>query len=164
MSDSVERLRTPSIVMREGILNLVDEAANELEALHQRVAELEYFVTKVNLHEGEFIKLEQQLATCEKERKDGWIQAEHVARELAASQRYAKQLREALEKVMKSENRWPDFVIEALSLPRDTSALDALHMGLENCRLLAARHRKEDWALLILGFCAEAGVVGSVTR
>lgn len=36
--------------------------------------------------------------------------------------------------------------------------------GLENCRLLAARHRKEDWALLVLGFCAEAGVVGSVTR
>jgi hypothetical protein len=41
---------------------------------------------------------------------------------------------------------------------------DELRMGLENCRLLAARHRKEDWALLILGFCAEAGVVGSVTR
>ena len=36
--------------------------------------------------------------------------------------------------------------------------------GLENCRLFAARHRKEDWALLILGFCAEAGVAGSITR
>lgn len=41
---------------------------------------------------------------------------------------------------------------------------ERMHFGLENCRLLAARHRKEDWALLILGFCAEGGVVGSVTR
>jgi hypothetical protein len=42
--------------------------------------------------------------------------------------------------------------------------IERLTMGLENCRLLAARHRKEPWALLILRFCAEAGVVGSVTR
>ena len=41
---------------------------------------------------------------------------------------------------------------------------DELLAALENCRLLAARHRKEDWALLILGFCAEGGVVGSITR
>ena len=41
---------------------------------------------------------------------------------------------------------------------------DELLAALENCRLLAARHRKEDWALLILGFCAECGVVGSITR
>lgn len=39
-----------------------------------------------------------------------------------------------------------------------------LRFGLANCRLFAARHRKEDWALLILGFCAEGGVVGSITR
>ena len=39
-----------------------------------------------------------------------------------------------------------------------------LTQGIENCRLLAARNRKEAWALLILGFCAEAGVVGSITR
>ena len=42
--------------------------------------------------------------------------------------------------------------------------LEKLRNGLENCRLFAARNRKEDWALLILGFCADAGVVGSVTR
>lgn len=42
--------------------------------------------------------------------------------------------------------------------------LDMLRFALENCRLLAARHRKEDWALLILGFCAEGGVTGSITR
>lgn len=41
---------------------------------------------------------------------------------------------------------------------------ERMRFGLENCRLLAARHRKEDWALLILGFCAEAGVAESVTR
>lgn len=41
---------------------------------------------------------------------------------------------------------------------------DKLRFALENCRLLAARNRKENWALLILGFCAEGGVVGSVTR
>lgn len=43
-------------------------------------------------------------------------------------------------------------------------ACEKMRFALENCRLLAARHRKEDWALLILGFCAEGGVVGSVTR
>ena len=42
--------------------------------------------------------------------------------------------------------------------------IEKLRNGLENCRLFAARNRKEDWALLILGFCAEAGVVGSITR
>jgi len=42
--------------------------------------------------------------------------------------------------------------------------IEQLTIGLENCRLFAARNRKEDWALLILIFCAESGVVGSVTR
>lgn len=41
---------------------------------------------------------------------------------------------------------------------------DELHYALENCRLFAARNRKESWALFILGFLAEAGVVGSITR
>ena len=42
--------------------------------------------------------------------------------------------------------------------------MEKLRLGLENCRLLAAKNRKEDWALLILRFCAEAGVAGSITR
>ena len=42
--------------------------------------------------------------------------------------------------------------------------VEQIRIGLENVRLFAARHRKEDWALLILGFCSEAGVVGSVLR
>ena len=42
--------------------------------------------------------------------------------------------------------------------------IEKLRNGLENCRLFAARNRNEEWALLILGFCAEYGDVGSVTR
>jgi hypothetical protein len=42
--------------------------------------------------------------------------------------------------------------------------VEQIRLGLQNCRLFAARHRNEDWALLILGFCAEAGEVGSITR
>lgn len=41
---------------------------------------------------------------------------------------------------------------------------EKLRFALENCRLLAARHRKETWAPLILGFCAEGGVAGSPLR
>ena len=82
---------------------------------------------------------------------------------------------------------------EALALPHDTSALDAyvakrLHdmacdkgllriqveeltrqrdlavEALENCRLLAARHRKEEWAGHIMRFCKDAGLSGLPTR
>lgn len=60
---------------------------------------------------------------------------------------------------LKSQPAQPDPKDEALRLE-----VEKLRFGLENCRLLAARHRKEDWALLVLGFCAEAEVVGSVTR
>jgi hypothetical protein len=35
---------------------------------------------------------------------------------------------------------------------------------LENCRLFAARHRKEEWARTILRFCAEGGATGSPLR
>lgn len=36
--------------------------------------------------------------------------------------------------------------------------------ALENCRLFAARHRKEEWAKTILRFCAEGGATGSPLR
>lgn len=36
--------------------------------------------------------------------------------------------------------------------------------ALENCRLLAARHRKEDWARDILRFCAEGGSTSDPLR
>ena len=41
---------------------------------------------------------------------------------------------------------------------------DDLLAALENCRLLAARHRKEEWATHILRFCGESGVIGSPIR
>lgn len=43
---------------------------------------------------------------------------------------------------------------------RHTAELQAL----ENCRLYAARHRKEDWAATILRFCADGGATGSPLR
>ena len=36
--------------------------------------------------------------------------------------------------------------------------------ALENCRLLAARHRKEEWAGHIMRFCKDAGLSGSPIR
>ena len=39
-----------------------------------------------------------------------------------------------------------------------------LRDALENVRLLAARHRKEEWAGHMLRFCADAGVTGSSLR
>ena len=41
---------------------------------------------------------------------------------------------------------------------------DELLAALENCRLLAARHRKEEWAGHVLRFCVESGVAGEVMR
>lgn len=46
----------------------------------------------------------------------------------------------------------------------NTPSYDALWNALENCRLLAAKRPKEDWARNILRFCADAGVNGSVLR
>jgi hypothetical protein len=40
----------------------------------------------------------------------------------------------------------------------------SITQALENCRLLAARHRKEEWAQTVLRFCSEAGVAGSPLR
>ena len=36
--------------------------------------------------------------------------------------------------------------------------------ALENCRLLAARHRKEEWAQHILRFCEEGGATANTLR
>jgi hypothetical protein len=36
--------------------------------------------------------------------------------------------------------------------------------ALENCRLFATRHRKEEWAKTILKFCSEGGATGSPLR
>ncbi len=41
---------------------------------------------------------------------------------------------------------------------------EVMQMALENCRLLAARHRNEDWAKHILRFCEEGEVKAEVLR
>ena len=41
---------------------------------------------------------------------------------------------------------------------------DLLKQALENCRLLAAKHRNEEWAKHILRFCEEAGVRPTALR
>lgn len=49
--------------------------------------------------------------------------------------------------------------VEKITRQRDL-AVEAL----ENCRLLAARHRKEEWAGHIMRFCKDAGLSGSPVR
>lgn len=41
---------------------------------------------------------------------------------------------------------------------------ELMQQALENCRLLAAKHRKEEWAQHILRFCEEAGVRPTALR
>lgn len=40
----------------------------------------------------------------------------------------------------------------------------ALQIALDNCRVFAARNRKEDWAKTVLRFCTEGGSTASPLR
>lgn len=53
---------------------------------------------------------------------------------------------------------------EDASVATEPPSYDAVWNALENCRLLAAKRPKEDWARNILRFCADAGVNGSPLR
>ena len=65
--DIVERLRD---LNRTGV-NHVSEAADEIEALRARVAELESELRSETIaYEAQIIDLEKQLAACEKERDE----------------------------------------------------------------------------------------------
>jgi hypothetical protein len=138
-TDIVERLRTSSSIS----LDIGDEAADEIESLRQRVAELEADKDAVKLFQnGEVMVPISRLSACEKERDDlAAINLKNVVEwrnELAACQYYAQKLREALAGI--SANRyyegkvgWEQLykraAIEAsyaLSLTHDTSALDAM--------------------------------------
>lgn len=61
-------------------------------------------------------------------------------------------------------------LLRELAAERDPDAIDDMIdkartiPALENCRLFAARHRKEEWAQTILRFCAEGGATGSPLR
>jgi hypothetical protein len=60
-----------------------------------------------------------------------------------------------------------DAAVKIERLQEELAALKAQPAqgnSLENCRLFAARHRKEEWAKTILRFCAEGGAVGSPLR
>ena len=78
---------------------------------------------------------------------------------------------QACEVLSKAADKIDDLEAEQPSNPElragialQLKEIERLRHGLENCRLFAARNRKESWALLVLGFCSEAGVVGSITR
>jgi len=48
--------------------------------------------------------------------------------------------------------------------PTGAAPEQAAQQGLENCRLYAARHRKEEWAKIILRLCKAGGAIGSPLR
>ena len=56
--------------------------------------------------------------------------------------------------------------IEELERERDALQADNARLweALENCRLLAARHRKEEWAGHVLRLCESAGVAATALR
>ena len=57
-----------------------------------------------------------------------------------------------------------DHVKIQCELDKITKQRDLAVEALENCRLLAARHRKEEWAGHIMRFCKDAGLSGSPIR
>ena len=88
--------------------------------------------------------------------------AEHIAYPL---EREIEQLRQ---RVAELETLLVSSTKKQVELTSERDALkqkkDELVAALENCRLLAARHRKEEWATHILRFCGESGVIGSPIR
>ena len=81
--------------------------------------------------------LREKVTILTQERNVNWNNATENALRLVYAQARIKELREALEKRMASENRWPDYIIEALATPDDSSALDAA--------LKAERERIAEW-------------------
>ena len=63
-------------------------------------------------------------------------------------------------------NRKTNRLIErhAIQLAASQAHIKVLREVLENCRLLAARHRKEEWATHMLRFCESGGSVANPLR
>ena len=123
-------------------------AAKELHSLRDQLA-------AAQAERDEYrIKHEVACSTLElvKERRDA------VQRALAAQCKHTKDLEAERDELQQHL----DTTIDVLNQTRVERG--KLKFALENVHLFAAKNRKEDWALLILGFCAEGGVVGSVTR
>lgn len=81
-------------------------------------------------------------------------------------------LEQAHQELLAERDDWRTYALEAgaqkirtqQELHEVKRQRDELLAALENCRLLAARHRKEEWAGHVLRFCGEAGVAGEVMR
>lgn len=117
-----------------------ERRAETIESLRQRVEELcAILENETDISRSAMGMLKEQLAACEKERDDWKKQCKAVTEELAdhqiadaenlaVSQHYAQQLREALEECQLNSAR-PEIIYaitkKALDLPHDTSALDA---------------------------------------
>ena len=164
MSDAVERLRrkAQNVATVFALRDLCNDQQKEIETLRQRVNELRLKAVIADMPMSQVeAHLKEQLAACEKERDaakhEVMMRAERESKlfkELAASQHYAQQLREALEAIKsrvcgeRAPNWVDDFCVTqmrgliaddcdvALSLPHDTSALDALVKDAERYRWL----------------------------
>jgi hypothetical protein len=78
-----------------------------------------------------------------------------AANEIERLQAEVAMLRSALDAAAKSVLFDAGYYKQQIALLRE---------ALENCRLLAARHRKEEWASHVLRFCNEAGVDANPMR
>ena len=104
---------------------------------------------------------------------DGYRQIMQHARRLAQGGRgeLAQHLRDAIDlraevEALKLERTAAELVHRetATTVLMQMAEVQRLRDALENVRLLAARHRKEEWAGHMLRFCADAGVTGSPLR
>lgn len=82
----------------------------------------------------------------------------------------AKEIHEHWAAHCDAEGYGPQNLMRRLEAAPEPTTIDGIvekawaRLCLENCRLFAARHRKEEWAQTILRFCKEAGVTGSPLR
>lgn len=116
MSDIVERLRVDNLLglPGAGIIGACREAADEIESLRQQLAEKDAEIARL---------------------KASWqsVAIEDMAKQLAASQAREVRLREAMEDMLSEWiyisvgwDRVQNKTQEALAMPQDTSALEAM--------------------------------------
>lgn len=69
--------------------------------------------------------------------------------------------RTALSETLQKIDDMRDLLVQCTRVPASTSNMA---VALENVRMLAARHHKEEWAQHMLRFCTDAGVTASPLR
>ncbi len=136
--------------------NLTHEA-NKRMAKELAYVENDYAICKHSLErlKHDLILKNAQLAACEKERDEAWIEFKSLSeraganlspceKKLAASQHYAQQLRDALEAIESDQCCAPFLKArEALSIPHDTSALDTLVKDAERYQAMQAEAERD---------------------